>query len=83
MTVWQNAPGPAHPLRLQFADVDSAAQAAVLGLDPIKDREEYAALSGILAAGRKGQALITGLDALVTSENPDVRQLGLRAANLD
>ncbi len=82
VAVWQNAPEAAHPLRLQFADVDTAAQAAVFGLDPIKDREEYAALSGILAAGRKGQALITGLDALVTSENPDVRQLGLRAANL-
>ena len=82
VAVWQNAPEAAHPLRLQFADIDPAAQAALLGLDPIRDREEYAALSGILAAGRKGQALITGLDALVTSDNPDVRQLGLRAANL-
>jgi len=61
---------------------DAAAQAAVFGLDPIKAREEYAALSGILAAGRKGEALISGLDALMASENPDVRQLALRAANL-
>ena len=52
------------------------------GLDPIKDREEHAALSGLLAAGDKGRPLISGLDALVSSDNPDVRQLGLRAANL-
>jgi uncharacterized protein len=82
VSVWQNYPDAARPLRLQFADVDAAAQAAVLGLDPIRDREEYAALSGILAAGRKGQALISGLDALLSSDNPDVRRLGLRAANL-
>jgi hypothetical protein len=54
----------------------------VLGLDPISDREEYAALSGILVAGEKGRPLISGLDALLSSDNPDVRQLGLRAANL-
>ena len=82
VSVWQNDPDATQPLRLQFAEIDAAAQAAVLGLDPIKDREEYAALSGILAAGRKGEALISGLDALMASENPDVRQLGLRAANL-
>ena len=65
-----------------FADIDSAAQAALLGLDPVRDREEYAALSGILAGSRKGQALVSGLDALLSSDNPDVHQLGLRAANL-
>ena len=54
VSVWRNDPDAARPLRLQFAEVDAAAQAAVLGLDPIRDREEYAALSGILAAGREG-----------------------------
>jgi uncharacterized protein len=82
VSVWRNDPRAEQPLRLQFADVDPAAQAAVLGLDPIRDREEYAALSGLLAAGDKGRPLITGLDALLSSDNPDVRQLGLRAANL-
>ncbi len=82
VTVWGKHDDADRPLGLQFADVDTAAQAAVLGLDPVKDREEYAALAGILAAGRKGQALITGLDALLTSDNSDVHQLGLRAANL-
>src|SRR5829696_960457 len=82
VSVWQNDPGATHPLQLQFLDVDSAAQAAVFGLDPIRDREEYAALSGILAAGERGRAVISGPDALLSSENPDTRQLGLRAANL-
>ena len=82
VSVWQNDPGAAHPLQLQFVDVDPAAQAALLGLDPIRDREEYAALSGILATGEKGSAVISGPDALLSSENPDTRRLGLRAANL-
>jgi DNA helicase HerA-like ATPase len=82
VSVWQNAPGATQPLHLQFADVDAAAQAALLGLDPVRDREEYAALSGILSGARTGQALISGPDALLSSDNPDVHQLGLRAANL-
>jgi Helicase HerA, central domain len=82
VSVWRNDPDGAPRLRLQLADVDSAAQAAVLGLDPIRDREEYAALSAILATSEKGRPLISGLDALQSSDNPDVRQLGLRAANL-
>ena len=82
VSVWGNDPGAAHPLQLQFLDVDPAAQAAVFGLDPIRDREEYAALAGVLAAGEKGRAVISGPDALLSSENPDIRRLGLRAANL-
>ena len=82
VSVWQNDPRATSPLRLQFIDIDPAAQAAVFGLDPIRDREEYAALSGILAASEKDRALISGPDALLSSENPDTRRLGLRAANL-
>ena len=82
VSVWQNGPGATHPLQLQFLDIDAAAQAAVFGLDPIHDREEYAALSGILAASEKGRSVISSPDALLSSENPDMRRLGLRAANL-
>ncbi len=82
VSVWTNDPEAERPLVMQFAEIDPAAQAALLGLDPIRDREEYAALSGILAAARKGEALISGLDVLMSSENHDVRQLGMRAANL-
>jgi hypothetical protein len=82
VSVWQNDPGATRPLQLQFLDLDTAAQAAVFGLDPIRDREEYAALSGILAASEKGRSVISSPDALLSSENPDTRRLGLRAANL-
>ncbi|HEY6683401.1 MAG TPA: DUF87 domain-containing protein [Propionibacteriaceae bacterium] len=80
VSVWQNDPEATHPLQLQFLELDSAVQAAVFGLDPIRDREEYAALSGILAASEKGRTMISGPDALLSSENPDTRRLGLRAA---
>jgi hypothetical protein len=80
VSVWQNVPEATHPLQLQFLDIDPAAQ-AVFGLNPIRDRKEYAALSGLLAASRKGRAVVSGPDALLSSENPDTRRLGLRAAN--
>lgn len=82
VAVWQNSPAATNPLQLQFLDIDTAAQAAVFGLDPIRDREEYAALSGILAASEKGRPVISGLDALASSDNLDIRRLGMRAANL-
>src|SRR5215211_4581499 len=82
VSVWQNDPGAEHPLQMQFRDIDSASQAAVLGLDPIRDREEYAALAGMLAASEKGRAVMSGPDALLSSDNPDTRRRGLRAANL-
>jgi hypothetical protein len=82
VTVWGNSGDPEHPLVLQFADVDRPAQAAVLGLDPVADREEYAALAGLLAGSRKGQPLVGSLDDLIGSDNPDVHRLGLRASNL-
>ena len=61
-------------------DVRLHGERAVFGLDPIRDREEYAALSGILAASEKGRSVISSPDALLSSENPDTRRLGLRAA---
>jgi hypothetical protein len=69
-------------LRLRFGELDPATRAALLRLDPIADREEYAALSAIIDAGADGQPLISGLDDLLTAELPGARQLGLRAANL-
>jgi uncharacterized protein len=64
-------------LRLHAAEVDPAAQAAALRLDPIADREEYAALVSFLA----GQNTPT-IEALNSSELPEARRLGLRLANL-
>ena len=69
------APG-GRRLRLHAAEVDPAMQAALLHLDPIEDREEYATLARLLA----GDPL--GLGALSESEIPEERRLGLRLSNL-
>jgi hypothetical protein len=69
-------------IRLRFAELDRAGRGALLQLDPIADREEYAALSELLDSNEPGQQLIAGADDLLTADRPGARQLGLRAANL-
>ena len=54
----------------------------MLQLDPVADREEYAALAELLEHDEAGRPLIAGIDELLTSERPGARHLGLRAANL-
>jgi len=80
--VWRNDPAAEHPLRLRFADLEPAAQAAVLGLDPVRDRDEYAVLGELLHAQERGEPLVTGVDQLLEADRPGARGLGLRAANL-
>lgn len=70
------------PIRLRFADLSPTARAALLRLDPIADREEYAALSAILDARQEGQPLLKDPSELLDSDLPGARELGLRAANL-
>jgi uncharacterized protein len=70
------APG-GRRLRLHAADIDPATQAAALRLDPIADREEYAALTEFLASGKQLR-----LDTLSGSDRPEARRLGLRLRNL-
>jgi len=84
VAVWRAHPTGAGetPLRLRFIHLEPAAQAAVLGLDPIRDREEYAALRDLLRARDDGAPPISRLDQLLESEKPGARQLGMRAANL-
>jgi hypothetical protein len=82
VAVWRNGPGGSHPLKLRFADLDGATQAAVLDLHPIRDRDEYAALNDLLGARVEGKPLITGAEQLLHAETPGARALGLRAANL-
>jgi hypothetical protein len=64
-------------MRLRVRDLDPDQQAAVLRLDPIADREEYAQLAAAVAEQRPGS-----LRDLRTSENEQARRLALRAANL-
>ena len=71
-----NAPGERR-LRLHAAEIDAATQAAVLRLDPVDDRGEYAALAALLANGGPLE-----LEVLTGSEQPEVQRLGLRVRNL-
>jgi len=64
-------------LRLHAAEIDPATQAALLRLDPIGDREEYAALAALLSTHTPPT-----LEALAGSDHPDARRLGLRIRNL-
>jgi uncharacterized protein len=64
-------------LRLHAVEVEPAAQAAALRLDPIADREEYAALAALLA----GQNALT-IEELTRSDRPEAARLGLRIMNL-
>ncbi len=72
-----DAPGDRR-LRLHAAEIDPATQAALLRLDPIQDREEYAVLAEVLASGNP-----TRLEGLAESDQPEERRLGLRIRNLD
>ena len=82
VAVWSNDPGAEHALRLRFAELDTRTQAALLGLDPIADRGEYAVLTSLLRATADGQPLIMSLDELAGAEDPSAQQLGMRAVNL-
>ena len=64
-------------LRLRFGELGQDAQAALLALDPIRDREEYAELAALLA-DQQPQTL----DALAGADRPEARRLGQRISNL-
>jgi len=70
------------PLRLRLVDLDPAAQAAVLGLDPLRDRDEYAMLLDLVEATRAGRPAVTRPQELLDAPNEAARRLGLRARNL-
>jgi hypothetical protein len=65
------------PLQLAFPELDSAAQAAVLRLDPIADREEYSALTAALDEWNPSTLM-----ELAASGGEDERRLLGRAKNL-
>jgi uncharacterized protein len=82
VAVWRDTDTAERRLRLRFAELDPSTQAAVLGLDPIADREEYAELMDLVHAQREGTSLMTAPDQLLTADSPRARHLGQRAANL-
>jgi hypothetical protein len=70
-------------LRLRLIDLDAAAQAAVLGLDPLRDRDEYAMLIDLVEATRAGGPALTQPQELLDAPPSEAaRRLGLRARNL-
>lgn len=76
--------GVGEPLRTRFAELSVPAQAAVLRLDPIADREEYNALLRLPlrvadGADENREAFVARLR---NNEDPVARQLALRVENL-
>jgi hypothetical protein len=69
-------PGPAR-LRIRLAELDTAAQAAALRLDPIRDREEYAVFAALLEEAKPG-----ALQELAELDRPGAAALARRARNL-
>jgi uncharacterized protein len=67
----------AQRLRIRFGEIAPAAQAALLRLDPIRDREEHAELVELLGEGH-----VPSVTAIEASPRPGARQLALRARNL-
>jgi uncharacterized protein len=67
-------------LRLRFGELDPATQAAVLRLDPIADRAEYAELLSLVEAS--GRAELGSLFRLATEGGDEAKALALRARNL-
>ena len=64
-------------LRLRFGELAPATQAALLQLDPVGDREEYAELRALLVESRP-----ESIGELAAADRPEARRLGLRLANL-
>ncbi len=71
-------------LHVRFTDCDADEQAAILRLDPIRDREEYGALAEALEAGAENRA--AGAEAvmkqMLAADDADLRSLGARIRNL-
>ena len=66
----------------RYSDLRVPSKAAIMRLDPILDAEEYNLL--LSASERVGNNdRDSFVDALLHSENPDERKLGLRVANLE
>lgn len=69
-------------LRLRFFDLELATQQALLGLDPLRDREEYDRFRQVLEAESSGRS-IEELEQLVFgSPDREVGRLALRVRNL-
>ena len=64
-------------LRLRIGELEPAAQAALLQLDPVKDREEHSELAALLASGHQ-----PSVGALEESGRAEALRLALRVRSL-
>jgi uncharacterized protein len=72
-----------HALRIRFSDLQSVAQGLVLQLDPVADREEFAAFTAIVdRLGTPAYSLRDVLEAARKDLSHDSRAIALRIANL-
>jgi uncharacterized protein len=71
-------------LHVRFTDCDAAEQAAVLRLDPVRDRDEYGALVELLdrGLGETDASASELAERLLASPSADVQALGARLRNL-
>jgi DNA helicase HerA-like ATPase len=69
-------------LRLRFRDLDPRSRAAVLGLDPLADREEYGAFLGLVDREARGVPMEQLMHDVSGSTDPDEVRLRLRIRNL-
>jgi uncharacterized protein len=84
IVVRRGAPAGPERLHVRFTDCDAEEQAAVLRLDPIRDREEYGVLVELLETGfEDSDASAADLaERLLRASSPDVQRLGSRLRNL-
>ncbi|PKH41057.1 ATP-binding protein [Nocardioides alpinus] len=80
VTVLGSDASGAEPLRLRFATMPRAAQAAVLRLDPLRDRGEYNLFVRLMGHGRT--AGVATVVAELAAGTPDERALAQRMENL-
>jgi uncharacterized protein len=81
VVVRRAADGGGERLRLRFADLDPRVQAAVLRLDPIRDRGEYSELVSLLDTWAEADTPIS-LEQLLAGGGSEARALGERLRNL-
>ena len=64
--------------RSRASELGADCRAALLQIDPVADREEYAAFTELLEHDEAGRPLISGIQpALLTSDLPGAREVGL------
>ncbi len=72
----------ARPLTVAFPELSPADRAAVLGVDPLADREEFNALRGLFSTSLGGAELLEFARRLATGDRPIDRALAQRFENL-